>query len=408
LTTGTEVRDRFTALWDSLAPIGRADDGGYRRLAWTDEDLACRKWFRDQAASRGLTLDEDANGNQWAWWGAPQPGALVTGSHLDSVPGGGGFDGPLGVVSAFLAVDQLRDRGVRPSRSVAVTNFSDEEGGRWGLACVGSRLMTGQVDAETLLARRDAAGITLAEARRRVGVPDGPVGPDPERLARIGTFVELHIEQGRGLVDLDVPVGVASAVWPHGRWRLDFAGRGDHAGTTRLADRRDPVIPMAHAVLEARAAAVAEGALATVGRLEVTPGATNAVASHATAWLDARAPGPDTVRRVVARVASASERAAAGHTVSVDLLEESWSGGADFGAELRRRVAAAVAARLGSVAELPTGAGHDAAVLAAHVPAAMLFVRNPTGVSHDPAEHATTEDCVAGVEALAAVLEDLL
>ena len=159
--------------------------------------------------------------------------------------------------------------------------------------------------------------------------------------------------------------------------------------------------------LSAHAAAVASDALATVGRVAVTPGATNAIASHATAWLDARAPRPATVRQVVADVAACAHRAGADHSVAVTVEEESWSGGAEFGADLRARIAAVVEARLGVVAQLPTGAGHDAAILAAHVPAAMLFVRNPSGISHDPAEQATTEDCRAGVEALAAVLEDL-
>jgi N-carbamoyl-L-amino-acid hydrolase len=402
-----ERRAAFSALWESLAPIGLQEGGGYQRLAWTDADLACRRWFREQAEARDLTLDEDGNGNQWAWWGDPGADALVTGSHLDSVPGGGAYDGPLGVVSAFLAVDLLRARGISPGRPFAVVNFADEEGGRWGIACVGSRLLTGQADPGALLARRDADGVTFAAALAAAGFDPDAIGPDPARLGRIGTFVELHIEQGRRLVDLDVPVGVASAVWPHGRWRLDFAGRGDHAGTTRLADRRDPVIPMAHAILAARAAVSASDALATVGRVAVTPGATNAIASHATAWLDARAPGAETVRSVVARVASDAERAGHDHGVGVTCAEESWSGGAEFGVSLRSRVAAAVEARLGVVAELPTGAGHDAAILAAHVPSAMLFVRNPSGISHDPAEQATAEDCLAGVEALAAVLSDL-
>jgi N-carbamoyl-L-amino-acid hydrolase len=398
----------FARLWEPLAAIGRVEGGGYRRLAWTDADLACRQWFREQAAARDLLVDEDANGNQWAWWGDPGPAAVVTGSHLDSVPGGGAYDGPLGVVSAFAAVDRLRAAGVAPRRPLAVTNFSDEEGGRWGIACVGSRLLTGQVDPAAMLARRDAEGVTLAAAMAGAGLDPDAAGPDTRRLARIGTFVELHIEQGRGLVDLGAPVGVASAVWPHGRWRLDFAGRGDHAGTTRLADRRDPVVVLAHAVLGARAAALAEDAVATVGRLSAVPGATNAIASHATAWLDARAAGAATVRRVVERVSAVARRAGAEQGVAVSVEEESWSGGATFGAELRARVASAVEASVGTVAELPTGAGHDAAVLAAHVPAAMLFVRNPTGVSHDPAEHATAADCLAGVDALTAVLEALL
>ncbi len=209
------------------------------------------------------------------------------------------------------------------------------------------------------------------------------------------------------MVDLGVAVGVATAVWPHGRWRLDFAGAGDHAGTTRLADRRDPVIPLAHTVLAARRAATEEEAVATVGRLDVVPGATNAIASHATAWLDARAPSEETVKRVVAGVEDSARDACAEHGVDLAVAEESYSAGADFGADLRAKLAAVVERELGATAELPTGAGHDAAVLAGHLPTAMLFVRNPTGVSHAPAEGASEEDCLAGVDALAAVLEAL-
>ena len=405
----------FESMWAELAPIGRGGDGGYRRMAWTAPDLQMRAWFRDQAASRGLLLDEDANGNQWAWWGGPGPGALVTGSHLDSVPGGGAYDGPLGVVSALAALDRLRASGAgsgppgRPGRPVAVVNFAEEEGGRFGVACLGSRLLTGSIDPARAAALTDADGVTLADAWRGAGLDPTGAGADPGRLGRIGTFVELHVEQGRRLADLDVAVGVATAVWPHGRWRLDFHGRGDHAGTTRLVDRADPVLPLAHTVIAAREAAEHAGdAVATVGRLAAHPGAVNAIASRASAWLDARAPDEATVRSVVASVTAAAGGACGRHGVALDVVEESWSGGADFGAELRGRLARAVGDRLGAVAELPTGAGHDAAVLAARVPAAMLFVRNPTGTSHDPAESATLEDCLAGVDALTAVLEDLL
>ncbi len=398
----------FAALWSELEPIGRAEDGGYHRLAWTGADLECRRWFRARAERLGLLLDEDPNGNQWAWWGEPSPGGVVTGSHLDSVPGGGAFDGPLGVVSAFLALERLRAGG-RPSRPVAVVNFADEEGGRFGVATLGSRLLTGSIDPGRAAALTDAAGVTLADAWRANGLDPARAGADPERLARIGTSVDLHVEQGRRLVDVGVPVGVATAVWPHGRWRYELSGRGDHAGTTRLADRSDPVLPLAHTVLAARAAAEEAGAVATVGRIAVHPGAVNAIASRATAWLDARAPDESVVRSVVAEVTASAEAAAGLHGVGVSVAEESWSGGATFGSELRGRLAGVVGGRLGSVAELPTGAGHDAAVLAAAgVPAAMLFVRNPTGTSHDPAESATVEDCLAGVDALTAVLGDLL
>lgn len=137
--------DGFHELWTSLLPLGYSrSSGGYRRFAWSKADFACRAWFTAQAADRGLTVRTDRNGNQWAWWGEQLPGkALAIGSHLDSVPDGGAFDGPLGVVSSFAAVDALRAQGWQPARPVAIANFADEEGARFGVACAGSRLLTG-------------------------------------------------------------------------------------------------------------------------------------------------------------------------------------------------------------------------------------------------------------------------
>ncbi|MFG1874611.1 allantoate amidohydrolase [Sphaerisporangium sp. NPDC049003] len=390
-------------MWRDLAAIGDGGAGGYRRFAWTPVDLALRDWFREQAALRGLTYELDRNGNQWAWWGTPAPGAVVTGSHLDSVPGGGAFDGPLGVVSAFLAVDGLRERGVVPARPIAVVNFADEEGARFGVACVGSRLLTGILDPDDARALRDGDGVTLAEAMRAAHADPGTLGRDDQALARIGAFVELHVEQGRGLADLDSPVGVASAIWPHGRWRCTFHGEANHAGTTRLADRHDPMLPFASAVLAARRAAEQAGALATFGKVRVDPNGTNAIPSRVDAWLDGRAPDAATVEAMVGRIAEAAREAGAEHGVRVEVVAESTTPVVEFGHGLRDRIAAT----LGGVPALPTGAGHDAGILSASVPTAMLFVRNPTGVSHSPAEHAGTEDCVTGVVALTAVLEDL-
>ena len=217
-------------------------------------------------------------------------------------------------------------------------------------------------------------------------------------------FVELHVEQGRALADLDAPVGVASAVWPHGRWRFAFDGASDHAGTTRLVDRHDPMLPFATTALAAREAAAEAGALATFGRIHVEPGAANAVASSVVALLDARAADEAVLTGLVAGVEQAARAAAAEHGVRVEVTAESVSPAVVFPHALRDRLAAV----LGGAPVLPTGAGHDAGVLAACVPAAMLFVRNPTGTSHSPAESATDDDCLAGVRALGAVLEELL
>ncbi|MGZ4616368.1 MAG: allantoate amidohydrolase [Actinomycetes bacterium] len=385
-------------MWEALAPLGRdAASGGYRRFAWTAPDLAAREWFAGEAAARGLDLVVDRNGNQWAWWGDPDrdgPG-VVAGSHLDSVPDGGAYDGPLGVVSAFAAVDLLRGRGLVPGRPIGLVNFTDEEGARFGIACAGSRLLTGALAPDRALALRDDDGTSLAEAMGGAGQSAAHLGRDDETLRRIGTFVELHVEQGRHLVDVGESIGVASRIWPHGRWRLDLAGEANHAGTTRLSDRHDPMLTLAQAVLAARDQAAQHGALATIGRVRVEPGATNAVPSLVQAWLDARGPEEQVVRAVVDGVARAAGAAA---------VEESWTPAVDFAPELRDRIAGL----LGGAPVLPTGAGHDAGILSsAGVPAAMVFVRNPTGVSHSPAEHAERADCLAGVTALAAVLEEL-
>ena len=390
----------FDRMWGDLAPVGRdATTGGYRRFAWTATDATLREWFTGEAARRGLDVTADRAGNLWAWTADPDAGkpGLVLGSHLDSVPDGGAFDGPLGIVSAFAALDLLDRATLR--RPVGIACFADEEGARFGIACAGSRLITGALDPDRARALTDDDGTTMAEAMARAGVDPGAVGRDDEALRRIGTFVELHVEQGRALADGDAAVGVGSGIWPHGRWRLDLRGRADHAGTTRLGDRHDPMLELAATVLEARAAAERHGALATVGKVRVRPNGVNAIPSEVTAWLDARGPLEDEVRAVVQDV---------GRAAGTDPVEESWTPATRFSPSLRDRLARLLGTDASSTPVLATGAGHDAGILAAAgIPTAMLFVRNPTGVSHSPAEHAEPADCSAGVAALARAIEAL-
>ncbi|GAB2494398.1 allantoate amidohydrolase [Streptosporangium sandarakinum] len=387
----------FDEMWGAIEHLGRdGRTGGYLRDAWSPADRELREWFRQEAERRGLDLREDRNGNLWAWWGDPsgRPG-VVTGSHLDSVRQGGAFDGPLGVVSAFAALDALRARGAEPARPLGVACFTDEEGARFGVPCVGSRLLTGVLGPDRARGLTDDEGDSLAEVLRRAGRDPGALGRDDETLRHIGVFLELHVEQGRGLVDAGAPVGVASAIWPHGRWRFDFRGQANHAGTTRLDDRDDPMLPFARTVLRAREAAERAGVLATFGKVRVSPNNANAVPGLVSAWLDARGGREDAVRALVAELADSS---------GAEVSAESWTPVVDFDADLRDRLAAV----LGGAPALPTGAGHDAGILAAAgVPSAMVFVRNPTGISHSPDEHAETSDCHAGVAALADALEDL-
>jgi N-carbamoyl-L-amino-acid hydrolase len=389
----------FEEMWRDLAPVGRAASGGYLRQPFEAAERECHAWFVEQAAARDLRLERDAFGNTVAWWDPPgghaAPDAVLTGSHLDSVLHGGAYDGPLGVVSALAAVDELRERGVVPGRRIGIGVFVEEEGSRFGLACLGSRLATGATTWERARSLTDRQGTSLEDAV--AGAERGTA----DLLRDVGCFVELHVEQGRDLVHRDAAVGVASAIWPHGRFRFDFTGEANHAGTTRMEDRHDPMLTYAVTALAADEQARTSGQRATFGRLEVHPGSTNAVPSRVTAWLDARAESPGHLEALLAEVERLAQDRAGRDGTGLQVTAESVSGAVVFDAGLARRLA-------GDRPVIPTMAGHDAGVLStAGVPTAMLFVRNPTGVSHAPEEHAGTGDCLAGVQALADALAGL-
>jgi N-carbamoyl-L-amino-acid hydrolase len=427
----------FERMWRDLAPIGRsAATGGYHRQPFTGVDAELRAWFAEECTRRGLAVERDPFGNVVGWWrplppivspetraseppepafrgGLSRGGGVLTGSHLDSVPDGGAYDGPLGVVSGLAALDLLRERGTALQRPVGVAVFAEEEGSRFGLGCLGSRLATGRVDWEGVAGRRDPAGVTLGDAVEAAGL--GPPEPGPESgqagsgsslLDDVGCFVELHVEQGRGLVDIGRAVGLASGIWPHGRYRFDFHGEADHAGTTRMEDRRDPMLSFAMTALAANQQARVAGQRATFGRVEASPNGTNAVPSRVTGWLDARCSSEDALDDLVAAVTGLARQRAERDGTRVEVTEESVSGAVGFDAALTGRLAGHHPE--GDWPVLPTQAGHDAGVLsAAGIPSAMLFVRNPTGVSHSPAEHAELADCLAGVDALAESLSRL-
>ena len=404
---GSDMPEDFERMWRDLAPLGRdAGSGGYFRQPFTSVESELRDWFTGQCAARDLDVGPDGNGNLLASWGTGDDAVLI-GSHLDSVLDGGAYDGPLGVVSALAAIDLLRERGVRPTRPVLVGAFAEEEGSRFGLACLGSRLATGVMGPDQASRLRDRDGVALLDA-----MSDAGVEPSLGRAAwvdRVGCFVELHVEQGRDLVHRDVPVGLATSIWPHGRYRFDFTGVADHAGTTRMEDRHDPMLTFSMTALAAAKQARLAGQRATFGRIEVAPNGTNAIPSRVTAWLDARCDSEEALEGLVSAVRRQGTERAGRDGTRLEVTAESVSGAVAFDVALTSRLRAGLADRWGEVPVIPTMAGHDAGILAAAgVPTAMMFVRNPTGVSHSPAEHAETADCLAGVEALADALEVLV
>src|SRR5680860_1491001 len=336
----------FEQMWRDLTPVGRAaSSGGYFRQPFASAERECVSWFEQECAARGLEMQRDGNGNLVAWWwpSGPPPGdsrasgGIVTGSHLDSVLDGGAYDGPLGVVSALAAIEVLQGRGFTPSKPIGIGSFVEEEGSRFGLACLGSRLLTGATSASAACELKDRDGVFLLDAMSDAGIePD--LGPS-DLLDQVDCFVELHVEQGRDLVDRGVPVGVADMIWPHGRYRFDFTGEANHAGTTRMEDRRDPMLTYAMTALVANEQARRSGQRATFGRVDVQPNGTNAVPSRVTAWLDARAESSEHLESMLAEIERLAEERSDSDGTAVQVTAESVSSAVHFDRDLARPIA---------------------------------------------------------------------
>lgn len=404
----TTINITPSALLSEISDIGTDPvRGGYSRPVFSAPEQQLNQWFINKATSLGLEVEQDRNGIFWAWWDTPskeRTNAIGTGSHLDSVPGGGNFDGPLGVVSALSAVAALKNEGFEPSRPIAVMVFPEEEGSRFGLACLSSRLATGAVTPEKVRALTDPEGITYTEAAEAAGFDHSAIGADTEGLSRLAQFVELHIEQGQGLIDLGQPVAIAGTILGHGRWHVCINGTGDHAGTTRMQDRQDPTVVGAHIISAVREEGQSVNeARATVGRFEVTPGGTNVIASQVDLWIDVRHRDDETTKAIVEQITQRAKQLAQAEGCEIRIDEESFSPTVHFDNALREEMKSV----LSDAPVLDTGAGHDAGILSTHVPTGMLFVRNPTGTSHSPAEFAEAADVDTGAIRLADVLRHL-
>ncbi len=369
------------------------------RDAWSDADLELREWFAGEAARSGARPERGPQRQPVGLVGRPR--ARAGRGHRQPSrlgPPGRRVRRAARVVSAFAALDMLRERGFRPARPLGVACFTDEEGARFGVPCVGSRLLTGVLDA------RAGAG---AERRRRrhPGRRPDPAGPRParpgprrrDRSPSVGTFVELHVEQGAALVRPRPAGGRGQAIWPHGRWRFDFHGRADHAGTTRLADRDDPMLPFAApgAGRPRRRGPARRRRHDRQGRASRPTAPT-----RCPAWCRPGSTPAAPTRRTSAPWSTGSppRRARAEHGRAEESWTPAWS---DFD----RRAAGPAGRRRGRRRRprrccRPAPGTTPASWPPRACRRAMLFVRNPTGVSHSPAEHAERGRLPAGVVAL--------
>lgn len=356
----------------------------------------------------GMSVSRDEIGNLIGFYRGTGDETLVLGSHLDTVRDAGKYDGILGVMVAIACVQRLHDRGERLPFAIEVAAFADEEGLRFGTAYLGSSVYAGAFD-EELLYLQDGEGVTLREAVRAFGGDPGALEQEGRRDGGLLGYCEIHIEQGPVLEEHDLPVGIVTAISGQSRVGLVFDGEAGHAGTVPMEERQDALCTAAEFVLEADHAARAEpGAVATVGEISALPGAANVVPGRTDLSLDVRHPDDEVRVRLRDHLKTRAQEIAASRGCDYEwrLRQETPAVPAD--PDLSALLARAIEDSGTVVHRLPSGAGHDAAQVAALAPVAMLFVRCKGGVSHNPAESVTQEDVGVAVETMGRFLEILV
>ena len=397
-------RERILSELRQFARIGYRPDGGIDRLAFSRADRQARQLLLHRIRSLGLEPRVDAFGNTFGRLPVARDPALpsvLIGSHLDTVPGGGRFDGAAGVVAALEVVAAIRQHGLVPRRPVEVVSFACEESSRFGRGTLGSALVAGTVEPGEILGLRDARGLTLGEVLRLIGL-------DPGRLATVRrqpgdyiAYLELHIEQGRVLEEAGARLGIVEAIAAPIRIRLELIGRADHSGATPMSLRRDALAGAAEVVLAVeRLARETPGVVGTVGTIRIEPGAINVVPARAELGIDVRSSVLEARARLVAALrrevkALAQQR---GLELSFQTLTE------EEPVALHPALAALLercARERGvSVLRMVSGAGHDAMQMARMCPSGMLLVPSREGVSHNRQEWTSPDDIVLGTQVL--------
>jgi allantoate deiminase len=378
-----------------------------RRLAWSEEHRQSLDWFATRLESAGLEPELDAAGNLIGRWRVGEGPAVLVGSHLDTGPDAGRYDGSLGVIGALAAVELLQARGVEPRRPIWIASFMDEEGVRFGASMLGSRAFIGE-DVSGVLGRTDADGVSIAEAMRAWGRDPERVS-DAEAIAGVGSYLELHIEQGPQLEHAGIEVGIVTGIAGMLQARVRLSGEANHAGTTPMALRRDALMGAARVALALRDEALALGeATLTVGSVRVEPGAFTVIPHTAELTIDFRCGPDEDFSRLQPLVVETIERIAAAEELGADIDFTDLDAPVALDPALIDDLERSAQAEGASVRRMASGAGHDAMLIAKHVPTGMVFVPSRGGISHSPEEFTEPEHCELGVRVLARTLESLV
>jgi allantoate deiminase len=394
--------DRLWRRLFELAEVGKRESGGVTRLSLTDEERSAKDLVASFMEEAGLAVREDAAGNLFGRREGTDPDApaVLVGSHVDSVYDGGNFDGPLGVLAGIEVVQAMEKDGVRTDHPVEVVAFTDEEGARFSFGMIGSRALAGHLSSGDL-EHQDGNGISVAEAMRDYGL-------DPERIedARrpqnsLAAYLELHIEQGQVLEAEDLPVGIVTGIAGPVWLRFTVGGESGHAGATPMDRRHDALVAAAEIVgVVEQEASSAPSAVGTVGQIEVRPGGINIIPGRVDFSVDLRDIDVAVRDGVEGRIRERAGQICDRRGVGLDVEELQRLDPAPCSEEVRGVIADACEEVGIRPHSLPSGAGHDGMHLASLCPMGMIFVRSRDGVSHNPEEWSSREDCEAGCDVL--------
>jgi N-carbamoyl-L-amino-acid hydrolase len=404
-------QDQLLRELEALALFSDAPAPAVTRVVFSEADRRARVWLKQLCAAAGLTIREDAVGNTFARWegSSPELPAVASGSHIDAIPHSGRYDGTVGVLGALEAIRALRRAGFRPQRSVELILFTSEEPTRFGIGCLGSRLMSGTLDPARANALVDDAGAGLEAVRSAAGF-SGLLDSVKLGAGSYHAFVELHIEQGPLLERSGIPLGIVTAIAAPATLRIEIEGEGGHAGAVLMPDRRDAFAAAAEIALAVETLAKNTGSVDTVGTVgicEIFPGAVNSIPSRVRMLADVR--DIDLARRdsVLEAIRSHAEAIASARRVAIhcEILN------ADAPAQADTRIVEALRSSADAF-RLPyqmmvSRAYHDSLFMARIAPTGMLFIPCRAGVSHRPDEYAAPGDIVRGIQVLAAVIAHL-
>jgi ureidoglycolate amidohydrolase len=404
-------RDRLLSEINSLASFSDTEAPAVTRIVFTPTDLKARAWMKARCEEAGLTVRHDAVGNTFARWNGSEPGTPVvgTGSHIDAIPNAGKYDGVVGVLGALEAIRTLRESGFRPRYSIELVIFTSEEPTRFGIGCLGSRLLSGTLTVDAAKKLTDSDGGTLDEIRHQGGFT-GELEDVKLPKGYYKAFVELHIEQGPRLEREQIPLGIVTKIAAPASLRLAIEGSGGHAGGVLMPERRDALCAAAEIILAVESAARGSGAIdtvATVGICEVFPGAVNSIPSRVRLSVDMR--DTDLQRRdgVMRALDATCSIVSAERKVSI----QSELVNADAPADCAPAIIEALSqsCRQHGISFLPmvSRAYHDSLFISRIAPVAMLFIPCRNGYSHRPDEYAHPDDIVRGTLIVAETLASL-